>query len=111
MDFQQKNRNFQIFKESNNEFVNLSEYYGSKIFATASGKFEVVSTTFPSKINAYVSKISLIVFGNVFSFLISGQGIVIVQFIDKDNRIFENEKGARVLQRKVPLPVEYENLS
>lgn len=116
------NRNFQIFDETKQgitEFINLSEYVGTSVFATAGGRCsqilendEQCQDSF-SLFDAQVADISFYLRSPTESPLvlnINGSGSFKVLYTDDELRIVENEDKARAVQRKVPLPTEYQDI-
>ena len=106
------NRNFQLFSPDGT-FVNLSEYASTSFYATASGTFtlNLPEGTVP-QVTATVDNVR-VHFGlpaAALSLGVSGTGFVCVRFLDARNglRVFENEDGAQVLQRRLAaVPTEY----
>jgi hypothetical protein len=117
---QQKNRNFQIFggTDSARRFVNLSEYAGSSIYATAVGTYSFLppekekakAEANKNKAKATVTGVQLHFGKFVLKLNVKGDGIVNVLFNDGDIRILQGEDGARAIQQKVEIPLEYINL-
>lgn len=100
----QKNRNFQYFGKDG-AFTNLSEYVGPSCYAFTKGTYQVTSK---STVAASVDEICIKLFKFDFSFKdINGKGTVNIVYIDPLKRVLENEDGARVMQIKVDVPVEY----
>jgi hypothetical protein len=102
------NRNFQIFSKDGT-FVNLSEYISSFLYATASGTYtlNLPAGTVP-QVTATVTNVRIHV-GSPTSALalgVQGTGFVTVRYLDVANglRVFENEDGAQVLQRRLATP-------
>jgi len=102
------NRNFQIFG-NDGTFYNLSEYASSFLYATASGTYtlNLPAGTVP-QVTATVTNVR-IHFGSPIMALalgVQGRGFVTVRCLDVANglRIFENEDGAQVLQRRLATP-------
>ena len=114
----QSNRNFQIFDGKTNNFINLSEYYGSRFYATASGTYSPRSSSSSgSKIDARVDRIDINVFGLKFKLNVSGDGVVNALHCTSGSssgsgriRVFQNEDGAIAIQESYPLPTEYSSL-
>jgi len=102
----QSNRNFQMFSTStgSSTFVNLSEYWGPRVFATASGTYLVGPG---GHFVATVTRVTLHLGGVKVRLGVQGEGVVRVLFDDEQLRVIENEAGARAIQRYVPVPVEY----
>lgn len=107
------NKNYQIFN-SNSSFLNLSEYSGSNLFATASGTYSKLDNSSTPKFLATVTEISIYLhFLNQyrkFSFNVNGNGIINIIYQDSEFRIIKNEQQASAFQRKVTIPVNYKNL-
>ena len=119
----QNNRNFQIFDETTGNFINLSEYYGSKFYATASGTYSPRngrsrSSSSSSKrflLDARVSRVDINVFGLKIKLNVSGDGVVNALHCTGSSRssrvrVFENEDGAVAIQERCSLPLEYSSL-
>lgn len=108
------NKNYQIFNSNSSSFLNLSEYAGSNLFATASGTYSKLDNRGTSKFLATVTEISIYLhFLNQyrkFSFNVNGNGIINIIYQDSEFRIVQNEQQARAFQRKVPIPICYKKL-
>lgn len=107
------NKNYQIFN-SNSSFLNLSEYNGENMFATASGTYSKLDNSSTPKFLATVTEISIYLhFLNQyrkFSFNVNGNGIINIIYQDSEFRIIQNEQQARAFQRKVTIPICYKKL-
>ena len=109
-----QNRNFQFFSINGN-FSNLSEYWGTDVFAYTEGTFSPIlsrESNAPNlKLKASVNRIVLSIFGLSIRIKVSGSGIVNVLYADEEKRVVESEEGAQVLQVKVSFPQEYSKYS
>lgn len=108
------NKNYQIFSSNSNKFFNLSEYNGNDFFATASGTYNKlenrndIAQANVTEICVYFQFLQKL---RKLSFNVNGNGIINIVYEDKDSyRIVKNEKGARAIQKKVPVPRFYEDL-
>lgn len=111
--FYKDNNNYQIFT-SDGCFVNLSEYFSNKFFAIASGTYTLNPPGTIPQVAAEVNNVKLC-FGSPhisLSLGVKGTGFVTIRHLDTKQgfRIFENEDGAQVLQRRVTVPPQYESL-
>jgi hypothetical protein len=104
---QNKNSNYQVFFEDGS-FYNLSEYLGQSLCATAEGRYECVKMPHPSRLLAYIKRISIRVMGKVIaSFSVDGQGVITVLYLSEQLRVLESEEGACVIQSKTEIPNVY----
>lgn len=108
------NRNFQYFSSprgvggESRAFVNLSEFFGSSVFAYTEGTYAPLKTK--GQLEATVTAINVRFLGLQLRINVGGKGVVSVRYADKRQRVFENEDGAVVLQEKVEIPKEYADI-
>eukprot|EP01041_Mallomonas_annulata_P001946 gene1946-3773_t len=95
-----KNCNYQIFC-NDGTFTNLSEYISNSFFATASGSYKINKEV--PQVTASVDNVKIYVWGSTdgISLGVKGTGYITLRYLDSKFRIFENEDGAQVLQRKL----------
>jgi hypothetical protein len=108
----QRNRNFQMFSSaegSTASFINLSEYWGAHVFATASGTY-VAGQPGSGQFVATVTRVTLHLGGMKVRLGVQGDGVVQVLFEDEQLRVIENEVGGRAVQRYVQVPAEYRTM-